>query len=373
MSNNSSSQRRGDGGGKVSPELALFFNELDRLNLGYTITSTTRNKDTHPDKYSETSPHFTGHGFDLGYKNENDNLGLLKYLFGEDFDPKAKVDGDYVRPDLTPEGEALFKRHNIRMIDERNLVNNEHFHFEAVDSTKAKKINKMGDEFTFDSSPRKGKRYASDTQDFYFYGGAVGEFTENELNTNISYKDTIPNGDFVIIGDSLKNDGKNIPFTWSEAVDEDTRNSFNKISGFGVKQEDPTRFYPIKPSTDFKIIDNSGDAGKIAKTVNGIDPNNTNDVDQGDSNYVEIEEVEEDDPDVVPSEISEKIVSGNKNHNVSNTSSDVSKIYIDATNKFEKIFNSKVRLKENLEGKVSLSTTFKSINELYSILKKLSN
>jgi len=69
----------------------------------------------------------------------------------------------------------------------------------------------------------------------------------------------------------------------------------------------------------------------------------------------------------------EKIVRGNKNDNVSNTSSDVSKIYIDATNKFEKIFNSKVRLKENLEGKVSLSTTFKSINELYSILKKLSN
>ena len=310
MSNN---QRRGDGGGKVSPELALFFNELDRLSLGYTITSTTRNKDTHPDKYSETSPHFTGHGFDLGYKNENDNLGLLKYLFGEDFDPKVKVDGDYVRPDLTPEGIALFKRHNIRMIDERNLVNNEHFHFEAVDSTKAKKINKMGDDFTFDSSPRKGKRYASDTQDFYFYGGAVGEFTENELNTNIDYKDTIPNGDFVIIGDSLKSDGKNIPFTWSEAIDEDTRNSFNKISGFDVKQEDPTKFYPIKPSTDFKIIDNSGDAGKIAKTVNGINPNNTNNVDQIDSNYIEIEEVEEDDPDVVPTDISKKIVSGNKN------------------------------------------------------------
>ena len=69
----------------------------------------------------------------------------------------------------------------------------------------------------------------------------------------------------------------------------------------------------------------------------------------------------------------ENIVRGNKNHNVPNTSSDVSKIYIDATTKFEKIFNSKVRLKENLEGKVSLSTTFKSINELYSILKKLYN
>jgi len=57
----------------------------------------------------------------------------------------------------------------------------------------------------------------------------------------------------------------------------------------------------------------------------------------------------------------------------SNINSDVSKIYIDATNKFEKIFGSKVKLKEDSTGKVSLSTTFKSINDLYSILKKLSN
>ena len=57
----------------------------------------------------------------------------------------------------------------------------------------------------------------------------------------------------------------------------------------------------------------------------------------------------------------------------SNINSDVSKIYIDATNKFEKIFGSKVKLKEDSTGKVSLSTSFKSINDLYSILKKLSN
>lgn len=69
----------------------------------------------------------------------------------------------------------------------------------------------------------------------------------------------------------------------------------------------------------------------------------------------------------------EKIVRGNKNTNTNNSSSDVSKIYIDATNKFEKLFNSKVTLKENSKGKVSLSTTFKSINELYSFLKKISN
>ena len=80
---------------------------------------------------------------------------------------------------------------------------------------------------------------------------------------------------------------------------------------------------------------------------------------------------------IISSELSvrqtEKIVKQNKNSNISNKSSDVSKIYIDATNKFESFFNSKVKLKENSNGKVSLSTAFESINELYSVLKKLSN
>ena len=69
----------------------------------------------------------------------------------------------------------------------------------------------------------------------------------------------------------------------------------------------------------------------------------------------------------------EKIVRGNRNTNKSSTNSDISKIYIDATNKFEKLFDSKVKLKENSEGKVSLTATFKSINDLYLILKKLSD
>ncbi len=69
----------------------------------------------------------------------------------------------------------------------------------------------------------------------------------------------------------------------------------------------------------------------------------------------------------------EKIVSGKKAPTNNNSNPDVSKIYIDATNKFEKLFNSKVTLKENSKGKVSLSTTFKSINELYSFLKKISS
>ena len=70
----------------------------------------------------------------------------------------------------------------------------------------------------------------------------------------------------------------------------------------------------------------------------------------------------------------EKIVRGLKIKKAnSNISSDVSRIYIDVTNKFEKLFGSKVRLKEDSNGKVSLSTSFKSINDLYSVLKKLSN
>ena len=69
----------------------------------------------------------------------------------------------------------------------------------------------------------------------------------------------------------------------------------------------------------------------------------------------------------------EKIDRGNRNTNKSSTNSDVSKIYIDATNKFEKLFDSKVKLNENSEGKVTLTATFKSINNLYLILKKLSN
>jgi ParB family chromosome partitioning protein len=69
----------------------------------------------------------------------------------------------------------------------------------------------------------------------------------------------------------------------------------------------------------------------------------------------------------------EKIAKGNKTSTINNSNSDVSKIYIDATNKFEKLFNSKITLKENSKGKVTLLASFKSINELYSVLKKIVN
>jgi ParB family chromosome partitioning protein len=69
----------------------------------------------------------------------------------------------------------------------------------------------------------------------------------------------------------------------------------------------------------------------------------------------------------------ESIVRNLNNKSISNLNSDVSKIYIDLTNKLENIFGSKIKLKEDSKGKVSLSASFNSINDLYEILKKLKN
>jgi len=70
----------------------------------------------------------------------------------------------------------------------------------------------------------------------------------------------------------------------------------------------------------------------------------------------------------------ENLVKNKKSeHKRSNGLSDVSRIYMDATNKFEAFFDSKVNIKENSSGKVSLNVVFKNIDKLYEILKKISN
>ncbi|MFL2628173.1 MAG: ParB/RepB/Spo0J family partition protein [Candidatus Marisimplicoccus sp.] len=70
----------------------------------------------------------------------------------------------------------------------------------------------------------------------------------------------------------------------------------------------------------------------------------------------------------------EKLVKNKKSaYKQSNRSSDVSRIYMDATTKFETFFNSKVNIKENSSGKVSLNAVFENIDKLYEILKKISN
>ena len=70
----------------------------------------------------------------------------------------------------------------------------------------------------------------------------------------------------------------------------------------------------------------------------------------------------------------ESLVKNIKSENKQSTrSSDVSRIYVDATSKFETFFNSKVNIKESSSGKVSLNAVFENIDKLYEILKKISN
>ena len=179
----------------VQPNVAAFLKEVKELGLGYTMTSAQR--DEHHKDYREGSSHTHGFACDIGIKKAGgDDMSFIEFMFGKGFDPEGKVDGDFVRPDLSPEATALFKKHNIRLIDER-IGKLPHYHFEAVDSTNAK-IVKAGGEANFSTSPRQG----NEDKDMYFYGGDPKVFVENDYNTTKEYKDIIVNGEKVnIIGD----------------------------------------------------------------------------------------------------------------------------------------------------------------------------
>jgi len=266
--------RRGDGGSELSSELGYFFEEIGTLTddngdpLGFTITSTTRNEKTHPNLFKDpkkaekrkTSQHYTGHAFDVGIKS-NVDLSFLKYLFGNDFDPNEKVNGKLVYPDLTEKGAALLKKHNIRVADERLVVDSNgvaqpHYHFEAVSVNKAGKVNKIGGESSFlmSASPGQGSQ-----SNIYFYGGAKGEFTQNDFNTRQSYLDSL--GQTFSLGEGLTDSTTTVPFNYSTDVSEDKRNIFsNVLSDFNSsikKQEektdtDPSSQYYTAPPTNFQ-------------------------------------------------------------------------------------------------------------------------
>ena len=177
---------------KIQPNVAAFLKEVKELGLGYTMTSAQRDK--HHKKYRKGSSHTHGFACDIGIKKAGgDDMSFIEFMFGKGFDPEGKVDGDFVRPDLSPEAVALFKKHNIRLIDER-IGGNPHYHFEAVDSTNAK-IVKAGGEANFSTSPRQGNT----NKDHYFYGGDSKVFVENDYNTTKEYNDTIVKGSKVNI------------------------------------------------------------------------------------------------------------------------------------------------------------------------------
>lgn len=176
----------------VQPNVAAFLKEVKELGLGYTMTSAQRALTYKGKKHdhSESSSHRHGFACDIGIKKkEGDDMSFIEFMFGKGFDPQKKVDGDFVRPDLTPEAVALFKKHNIRLIDERLAKGGAHYHFEAVDSTNAT-IVEAGGKANFSTSPKQGNT----DKDMYFYGGDSKVFVENDYNTTKEYNDTIVKG-----------------------------------------------------------------------------------------------------------------------------------------------------------------------------------
>jgi len=194
-------------GQSISPEMAAFIDELQRLELGFTLTSATRG-------HKHASEHGTGHAIDLGCKG-HDNHSFYKYIFGEDFDPEEKVNGEYVRPDLTPEAVALFKKHNIRLIDERLSSGGMHYHLETVNEADPDAIVKpIGHNTGFYTGPSQGNA----DKDMYFYGYPQHTYTKNEYNQSEDYQNNIKGGADVDISTMIQGQGDTTegehPFVW---------------------------------------------------------------------------------------------------------------------------------------------------------------
>jgi len=173
-------------GQSMSPEMASFMDELQKLDLGFTLTSAHREGDH--------GSHGSGNAIDIGCQ-AHDNHSFLQYLFGKDFDPSKKVNGEYPRPDLTPEAVELFKKHNIRLIDERLADGGSHYHLERVDENTANTINEVGTEANFRTSATQGNA----DKNMYFYGGDQGVYNKNEYNQSENYKKKVKGGETVDI------------------------------------------------------------------------------------------------------------------------------------------------------------------------------
>lgn len=184
----------------VQPNVAAFLKEVDMMGLGYTMTSAQRDEDH--SAHREGSSHTHGFACDIGVR-DTDDMSFIKFMFGQDFNPRDKVNGEYPRPDLTPEAVALFKRHNIVLIDERDSKGGAHYHIEAVDS-KTANIIEESENTNFNTSARRGNK----DKDMYFYGmpkGGKNTFVRNTYNSTQEYQDRVVDGKKVPI---VSNSGK---------------------------------------------------------------------------------------------------------------------------------------------------------------------
>ena len=182
-------KRRGDSGGAVSSELDAALRELVKKELGFTITSSKRIS-----KRKKGSRHLTFDAVDIGVGKDDDH-SLLKFFFGENFNPRDNSNIGQIK--MTPEGLAFCKKHNIRILDERNATGGPHFHIEIITQDRAHKVVESEDEATYHTNGRYVNIYGSE-RPTYEYGLEVKSgkhtFVKNDYNKTENYQKNILKG-----------------------------------------------------------------------------------------------------------------------------------------------------------------------------------
>jgi len=193
-------RRRNDSGGELSSEINAFVQELYGMKLGWTITSTKRGK--------PGSRHHSFDAMDVGVWG-SDDASMLQFFFGEDFDPSDYSNMGKIK--MTDDGLAFCKRHNIRILDERNADGGPHFHFEAVTEDTADNVVESEDEATYHT---EGRLVTIHETDAYEYGIQVVKnehtYVKNDYNKSEEYQNSVKDGENVDLTAMTTNDNNGI-------------------------------------------------------------------------------------------------------------------------------------------------------------------
>tara|TARA_R110000744_G_scaffold80119_7_gene157288 strand:+ start:5089 stop:9270 length:4182 start_codon:yes stop_codon:yes gene_type:complete len=173
----------------------MYYALEDLLAMGIDIRSTSLYRDRESvwdsgeKAYNTGSAH--GHAGACDITHE-ENQALMKFFFGEQYDPSTFTDKGMKNWKLTPEAEKWAKKHNVTILDEYDYGRN-HLHLEVqtIDSNSENGNTKIVSEHKNDFSssqsngtPLKGARY---------WGAPRDVFVENEYNTSEFYEKNVGN------------------------------------------------------------------------------------------------------------------------------------------------------------------------------------
>jgi len=195
--------RRNDSGGELSSEINAFVQELVAKKLGWTITSTKRG--------DPGSRHHSFDAMDVGVR-DSDDASMLQFFFGEDFDPSDYSNMGSIK--MTDKGLAFCKRHNIRILDERN-ASGAHFHFEAVTEDTADNVVESEDEATYHTEGRLVTIHGTNA---YEYGIQVVKnehtYVKNDYNKSEEYQNSVKDGENVNLTAMTEGGGSSGDVNW---------------------------------------------------------------------------------------------------------------------------------------------------------------